>query len=192
MTLTERIERQDAEIARLRATLLKIQTQREATAAKKVPVRRLHPPKVFSLDEGETIADSSQETMHLYYLGLQSLEGGQYDASIKSFQDFLAMSPDHVYADRAQFLIAKAQFMNQEFHLSVLSVNALETQYPYSFRIPEALYHRALAYQKIGQTEKAKAGLQEWLHRFPGHFLATSVSRYLKEIVPRLMEDEST
>lgn len=133
-------------------------------------------------DAGATVADSAHETMQLYYRGLQLLEEKRYDEALKNLRAFLKLSPDHVYADRAEYLISQAHFMNKEYGLVVVETNLLESRYPYSVRLPEALYKRALAYEGMGQQEQARRTLRDFLSRFPKDPLAGEASRRLGEV----------
>ena len=133
-------------------------------------------------DAGATVADSTHETMQLYYRGLQLLDEKRYDDSLKNLRAFLKLSPEHVYADRAEYLIAQDHFMNKEYGLVVVETNLLESRYPYSVRLPEALYKRAMAYEGMGQQEQARQTLHDFLSRFPKDPLAVEASRRLGEV----------
>lgn len=133
-------------------------------------------------NDGESIADSTHETMHLYYRGLQQLQEGQYEDAQASFREFLKLSPNHVYADRAQYLVAEAHFKSHELGLVVIATNVLESRYPHSFRVPDALYKRALALDGMGQPDQARATLRDLLKRFPKDPTADGASRLLASL----------
>jgi len=146
--------------------------------------------------EGATVADSKHEAMHYYYSGLQSLEEHRYEEALKSFRAFLKAAPTHVYADRAEYLIAKTHFLNREYGLVVVETNLLESRYPYSFKIPAAIWHRALAYVGMNQPDGAKQTLRDLMNKYPNTTFAERASRKLAELgksnhsPPQLMLNE--
>ena len=48
----------------------------------------------------------------------------------------------------------------------VVETNLLESRYPYSVRMPEALYKRAMAYEGMGQQEQARQTLRDFFPDF--------------------------
>jgi len=176
--LNDRLQQQDAKIAQLSGRI-------EALTASKVsvpPVKKLAPkaemPKgadLITADDADplaplqenTIASSKHESMHSYFEGTRLIEDGKLDLALSSFRDFLKANPDHVYADRAQFQIADAHFRNKDYGLVVVATNLLESKYPYSFKIPEALFKRALSLAGLGQAEPARTALKDLMKRFP-------------------------
>lgn len=119
--------------------------------------------------EEESVADSSQEMMHYYYEGRKNLEAGKYEEAIKNFKKFVDENPAHVYADRAQFLVLESYFRAQEYGLAVLAANTLETHYPYSFRLQEALYKKGLAFASMRQVDHAGITFEGLIRRYPQH-----------------------
>ena len=134
------------------------------------------------VDDGDSIADSSQESMHWYFDGQRALKALDYEAALKNFRNFLEVNPEHVYADRAQFLMASTLFRNKEYGLSIVALNAMDTKYPFSFKLPEGLLMKALCFEKLGQADSAKKMLRELLKRFPDDSFADKASRKLAEL----------
>ena len=114
------------------------------------------------------------------------LQNNKYDASIKIFEDFLAEHPDHVYADRAQFSIAKAHYLHHEYAFCVMATNYLESRYSYSLKLPEALYLRILSYEKMGQKRSAKQTWQKMLSVYPHNPLLWQLQKLFKTNAPNL------
>lgn len=177
--LTERLAQQEAKIAQLTSRLEgmnSVPKEKTAPAAKPAPVRAPAPlPRTITAADGDplapladnTVATSKHETMHAYFEGTRLLEEGKYDLALGAFRDFLKSSPDHVYADRAQFQIAEAHFLNKDFGLVVVATNLLESRYPYSFKVPESIYKRALSFEGLGQKDPARSSLKDLIQRFP-------------------------
>lgn len=202
--LQEQIQTQRTQIERLTAALEKIKDAPEPEISDAIPaapkplipsapVEKLVPSasERAAADENEegeiveeedSIADSSQAMMNFYYEGNRQLKDRQYEDAIKSFRQFLKASPEHIYADRAQFQIAESHFRNKEYGLSIVASNQLESKYPESFRLPAALFTRSLSYSSLGQTDSARITLRALLKRFPDDPIADKASRKLAEL----------
>ncbi len=133
-------------------------------------------------DETETVVDSRHEGLHLYRQALQLAKDRKFDEAIEKFRRFLQENPSHVYSDRAQYQIAEAHYGNKEYGLVIVAARLLETKYPYSFRIPEACYYRAMALLNMGQRPQATEALREIMKRFPHETVAEHASRKLAEL----------
>jgi TolA-binding protein len=195
--ILEQLNEQRNQIQKLTTRLSEVKNQSEAKKPEKpaapavdpvVPVEKLTPsePEEESdeqddalSDDGNPIADSSHESMHWYYQGARSLREKQYDEAVNSLRKFLTMEPSHIYADRAEYLIAESHFKNQEFGLAVVATHRLEADHPYSFRIPEAQYLRAMSYLKMGQKGEATSTLRELVKRYPEHPISDRASHEL-------------
>lgn len=156
-----------------------------------LPITRLTPEggtpgDLAEEDEGrevaETVADSRHEGLHGYREALALLKERKFDEGVEDLRRFLKDYPDHVYADRAQFLIAEAHYSNKEYGLVVVAAKLLETKYPYSFRLPEVLYYRAMALLMMGQRPQATDALKDLVKRFPRETAAENASRKLAEL----------
>lgn len=152
---------------------------------KTIEVRDTEPSKAsetINLPQSEVVADSRHEGMHLYYEGLEKIRSQEFESAITALRKFRAQYPDHVYADRAEFLMTKAHFLNREYGLVIVSANLLESKFPLSFRVPDAIYHKALAYLGLGQKSVAKATLLKLVRGYPTHSLNPIASRELAQL----------
>ena len=204
--LEEKIQSQELQIEKLRSALNRSAERAKVSSApspvlnkskratvrapvKVSKIKKLYPPmeqKVKSppsardlFMEGETLADSSQSAMHSYFKGLQLMSDKKYDEALQSFRSFVMQNPKHVYADRAQYLIADAHFQTKDYNLVVVATNLLEARYPYSIKLPEALYKRGLSFLELSQTEQARITLRNLIQKFPNDPLTAPVQRKL-------------
>lgn len=148
---------------------------------------KLKPPEVSISTQDETteeqvsqvVADSEHSAMHWYRLGLASYFQKRPDDAIAHFQKFLSENPDHVYSDRAAFWIAESYFQAKEFGLGILMANQMQVKFPHSVRLPELIYHRALAHLELNQKDLAIPELRGLLETFPRAEIAVEASRKL-------------
>ncbi len=100
-------------------------------------------------------------------LATQKLEQGNYREAIRLAREFLNEKPKDPAADRAQWILMESHFQNQEYNLVIVDTNLLETRYPQSTRLPEALYRRGVALAELGQKERSQEAMQSLVKRFP-------------------------
>ncbi len=184
--LRQQLMEQRADIERLTAAVEALSSVKKEKPPKKLAVTKLVPPREEGSEYDEEaegaeaapvkkpvaevenrVGDSKHENMHYYYRGWQQLSQGHYERAIENLREFLKANPDHVYADRAQFLIADSHFRNKEYGLAVIASNQLESRFPSSVRLPEALYKRGLAYRQMGQEADATRTFRDLIKRFP-------------------------
>jgi TolA-binding protein len=192
---------QSQEISRLRGVINSLTPKKTTTAAqvsapetnqepiKNLPTTKLKPENSDEIravsplmEDAETIVDSSQDTMHTYYRGLQFLNDKKYEEAIEAFRSFINESPKHVYADRAQFLIADSHFKNKDYGMVVVATNLLETKFPYSLKIPEALYRRGISFAEMNQMAQAKLTFGNLMKNFPKDPMADAARRKWVEL----------
>lgn len=130
-------------------------------SSKEAAVQKLQSP------DGELVADSSFESMHLYFRGLQLRKEKKYDEAINAFREFYETFPDHIYADRAHYMVVRCLYDNHEYQLAIVSANQMLGRFSHSFRLPEAIYYRSLSYREMGNVEEANDGFRELIERYP-------------------------
>jgi len=131
----------------------------------------MQPPALSAVGSSwkeSTLVDSTYESIHWYYEGLRMRENRQYDKAVKAFTRFLSENPDHVYADRAQFMIFDAHFKNQDYALALADSSLFENRFVDSSKYPEVLYQRALSFLSLGRKKEAKNTLETLVKLFPG------------------------
>lgn len=195
--LTDKVSQQDRQLKELQSTVnaLKVTLEKKEKVAGSVdkktiaPVAKKSSREITAPDEDplaplqeSTIVDSRHETMHHYFTGLTQMEEGHYDLALNSFREFLKQNPDHVYADRAEYQIAEAHFLNKDYGLVIVTTNLLENRYPHSFRLPEAIYKRGLSFSSMKQWESARDTYKELLRKYPASPVAKLASQKLGEL----------
>jgi len=145
-------------------------------------------PATSNLEEmmGDTLVDSSLGDMSGYYEAIRFRDTGNYDEAVEKLNRFLVENPDHVYSDRAQFLILDSHFRNQEYGMVLMDSFLLETKFRESRKLPEALHKRALSYLKLGDKQKGVETLKMLIELFP----QSAVSPVAKESLVSLQSSE--
>lgn len=183
--LKERVETLAASVEGLRAHLDAVEhpeKRREKIEKPAKSSKKAAPVSAREKSEGATVADSSHAGMHTYYEGLRLLEAGEFEKAIRSLRVFIENHPEHVYADRAQYLLVEANLRNKEFGLALMESKDFEARYPGSFRLPDILLQRAIAYENMGQREAAAAHLHRLVEQYPGEPSALDAAKRLAKL----------
>lgn len=130
---------------------------------------------------------TTDEALENYYEAIRLREAGYYDEAVERLNRFIVENPDHVYSDRAQFLILDSHFRSREFGLVLVDSFALENRYRESRKLPEALYKRGLSYLNLGDKEKGAETLKRVVESFP----QSAVSPSAKETLLSLQSSET-
>lgn len=129
--------------------------------------------------EESTLVDSAYESIHWYYEGLKMREVAEYDKAVKAFTRFLSENPDHVYADRAQFMIFDSHFKNQDYALALSDSILFENRFADSFKYPNVLLNRGLALLSLGKKKEALTTLDTLVALFPKSEIAKTAQEKL-------------
>jgi tol-pal system protein YbgF len=80
---------------------------------------------------------------------------------------FLSSYPRHDFADNAQYWLGEAHYAQQDYARALLEFrNVIET-YPRGNKVPDALLKVGYCYQALGQSEKARAVLEQVVNLYP-------------------------
>ncbi len=145
-------------------------------------------PSLF--EDDATIADSSHEELHKYFKGVQLLREKKQDEGLILLREFISENPGHVYADRAEMLIADTHLKNKDYGLVIVSTNVLENRYPHSVKLPEALYKRAMAFMALDQKEQARKTWERIRNDYPKSKIAEMAEKRIATIKTPLISDQ--
>ena len=127
-----------------------------------------------SVDPGRIQAD--------YQNAFNLLKQSRYERSITAFREFLASYPDSEYADKAQFWLGEAYYVNNRFDQALVEYNTLLQNYPESRKLAQAKLKAGFCQLELGQIEPAKQQLEELIQHYPGTTAARLAQARLKKI----------
>lgn len=154
------------------------------------PISKVEKAEPSTLFEDEaTIADSSHEELHKYFKAVQLLREKKQDEGLILLREFISENPGHIYADRAEMLIADTHLRNKEYGLVIVSTNVLENRYPHSVKLPEALYKRAMAFMALDQKDQARKTWERVRNDYPKSKIADMAEKRLAAIKTPLLSD---
>jgi len=134
----------------------------------------------FSTTASGDLILSSPE-YELYMSGLRLFNARSYEKARAMFIDCLAKFPDGEYRDRANFWIGECLYQQGKMAEAIEAYGKVLT-YKNSTKADAAQFQIALAYQKLGQTERARAEFRKLIERYPASAFVERSKRYLTDL----------
>ncbi len=115
-----------------------------------------------------------------YRAAIELVKGGEKDAAVAALRSFLEKYPRHEYADNAQYWLGEAFYVHKDYQHALVEFRATIETYPRGNKVPDALLKVGFSYQALGQTEKARAVLEQVVNLYPKTEPAALASKRLE------------
>jgi tol-pal system protein YbgF len=112
----------------------------------------------------------------------RSFANQDYQAALEQFSAYLQRYPNSENAGNAEFWKAKSLLGLQQYPEAIDEFEKLRSTYPTSNKVPYSLHQQALCHSRLGQTERAKALLDEVIKEYPTHPAAEQAKKDLKRL----------
>jgi tol-pal system protein YbgF len=118
----------------------------------------------------------------LYTQGLSYYNGGQYDLSIQSFQDYLKYYKDTDRASNAQFYIGECYYSQQDYKRAIEAYDACSEKYPAGNKAAAAQLKKGFSLLALDQKTAGIRELRSLVQRFPDSHEADLARQRLKKL----------
>jgi tol-pal system protein YbgF len=118
----------------------------------------------------------------LYTQGLSYYNGGQYDLSIQSFQDYLKYYKDTDRASNAQFYIGECYYSQQDYKRAIEAYDACSEKYPAGNKAAAAQLKKGFSLLALDQKTAGIRELRSLVQRFPDSHEAELARQRLKKL----------
>jgi len=160
-----------ARSARPRAEPPRTTASRAARAPSRAAKRDRDPPTERGVDAGNN-----------YRAAVELVKAGDHAAGSAALRGFLAKHPRHDFADNAQYWLGEAYYAQQDYPNALIEFrNVIET-YPRGNKVPDALLKVGYCYLALGQTEKARAVLEQVVNLYPKTEPAATAAKRLESL----------
>ena len=134
---------------------IEVTRPRAARAARPVPRER------------EVPTERSGDAQAAYRDAVELVKAGKHDDAIAALRGFLGKHARHDYADNAQYWLGEAFYAKKDFAQALIEFrNVIET-YPRGNKVPDALLKVGYCYASLGQSDKARAVLEQVVNLYP-------------------------
>ena len=120
-----------------------------------------------------------------YQQAFELLRNGHYPEAIQAFKTFLVNYPSGGYADNAQYWLAEASYVTQDFDTAAKEFGKVLSVYPDSSKVPDAMLK--LGYIHYGRSEwpQARKLLSDLRKTYP----SSSAARLAGQRLDRMRQD---
>jgi tol-pal system protein YbgF len=131
-----------------------------------------------------TPANPRIQPQQLYQQAWADYTGGNYSIAIQGFQAFLASFPKHTQAPEAQLYIAESLAWDKKDMDAVAAYERVIANYPGSASVPQAYYKRGNAFERLGESARARESYETVIKQFPDSQQATLAKQRLEGLGP--------
>ena len=118
----------------------------------------------------------------LYDTAWADYTSGQWDLCINGFETYLRTFPRSEMADEAQFYIGECYYSDGKHQEAVQAYNQVIGSYPRGQSVAPAYYKRGLAFERLGQLDRARESFELVMKNFPD----SDAARLAKQNLDRL------
>jgi tol-pal system protein YbgF len=118
----------------------------------------------------------------LFDLAFGDYTAGQWDLAIQGFQTYLKAYPKSPMSPQAAFYIGQAHYAAGRFKDAIAAYDELIAAYPGTESVAEAYYKRGLAFERLGQGDRARQSLEFVVKNFPDSNTATLARQALERL----------
>jgi len=140
------------------------------------------PAPAGQVETGGQEGASEEQARQAYNDAFTLLKAGRYEKAIGQLRNFLERYPQSQYADNAQYWLAQAFFVQRQYQNAMDEYQKLVQLYPDSPKLPHAQLKIGICLDELGQTEKARAVLEQVRDQYVG----SSASRQASERLARI------
>ena len=107
---------------------------------------------------------------------------GQWELCISGFDQYLRQFPRSGQADLAQYYIGECNFQSGKHQEAVQAFTNVIVNYPKGQSIAPSYYKRGMAFEALGQVDRARESLESVMKMFPD----SDAARLAKQVLDRL------
>ena len=113
------------------------------------------------------------------------LKEQNYGPAASAFEQFLATFPDSELADNAQYWLAEAHYVTQQFDLALSEFEVVIESFPESRKVPDALLKIGYCNYELERWEDAR----ESLTRVQAQYAESTAARLAGQRIQRMDEE---
>ena len=117
----------------------------------------------------------------LYLENLGSYQNGEFSKAIKGFAELVISNPTHELADNSQYWLAECYYSSKNFKRSIIEFEKVFS-FPGTDKDDDAQLKLGLAYQSMGNIEKAREEYTRLLDYFPSSEYYQKAKEALKKL----------
>ena len=157
--------------AKLEDTNYRLSQLSQQIAATNQELKSFHPPAAPAPDGGTTappqppaagVADPK-----IYDAAYNDFLKGNYDLSMREFQEYLANFPNTDLSDNATYWIGECYYRQKRYRQAIEQYDAVLSRFPRSDKTASALLKKGYAHLELGERSQGVVQLQHVVRQYP-------------------------
>jgi tol-pal system protein YbgF len=175
-------EKVDDTSVRIATLTQEVESIRTTVASQAVPAAEVDPNAPPVPVDPNAPPATGTTPKQLFDLAFGDYTAGQWDLAIQGFQTYLKAYPKSPMSPQAAFYIGQAHYAAGRFKDAIAAYDQLIADYAGTDSVAEAYYKRGLAYERLGQTDRARQSLEYVIKTFPDSNTATLARQALERL----------
>jgi tol-pal system protein YbgF len=144
-----------------------VEKPRRPAAVPVDPDREAKRPMSARTTHVATRGDGGEVAGAEYRTAVELVRAGKTTDAVTALRTFLQKYPRHEYADNAQYWLGEAFYASKDYQHALVEFRATIETYPRGNKVPDALLKVGYCYAALGQTDKARAVLEQVVNLYP-------------------------
>jgi tol-pal system protein YbgF len=144
-----------------------IEPRRASLTIEDRPAVKRTPPMSARTSSAPTRSDANDAAGADYRAAVELVKAGKTADAVTALRAFLKTHPRHEYADNAQYWLGEAFYATKDYQHALVEFRATIETYPRGNKVPDALLKVGYCYTALGQSDKARAVLEQVVNLYP-------------------------
>ncbi len=134
---------------------------------------------IFVAPELATAVDSvvDEAAAEEYRVALAHVSAREWELALDTLARFVEAHPDHAYADNAMYWRGEVLYARRDYAGAITELTSMIERFPRGNKVPDALLRIGFAYQRLGESERARDIFRRVREQYPGTVAARTASR---------------
>jgi len=118
----------------------------------------------------------------LYQMAYDSAINSQFERAIAEFDQYLSIYPQGRFTTNSHYWKGQAFLYLSRYDEAIVEYGVILQQYPSDAKVPDSMYGQAVAYEGMGDVQRARQLLQQIMRDFPNTGVANLADTRLRSL----------
>lgn len=118
----------------------------------------------------------------LYQMAYDSAINSQFERAIAEFDQYLSIHPQGRFTTNSHYWKGQSYLYLARYDEAISEYNVILQQYPGDAKVPDSMYGQAIAYEGMGNVQRARQLLQQIMRDYPNTGVASLADTRLRSL----------
>jgi len=118
----------------------------------------------------------------LYQMAYDSAINSQFERAIAEFDQYLSIHPQGRFTTNSHYWKGQSYLYLTRYDEAISEYNVILQQYPSDAKVPDPMYGQAIAYEGMGNVQRARQLLQQIMRDYPNTGVASLADTRLRSL----------